>query len=403
MSIFLTGLNDAAMNELKPTDGITDPSSIDASGGTTVIVDVNTDPVDVNGDAETLISNLSEFEVVVKDSDDLNGEIVRLEDVSNAVFGLETINLSDVRHYLSMIDNEGKEVEAQLDNVVPVASYTEEKSSLNLDVTKKFFKGRVEEVRRKSEELALTFFNERCDAFLNAAAQLEASLKAEIDEQNLLSVKSAPYLGSSMASNNFYAYVTTKVDGAEGSEQVQQKKHLFDIRHAPLGTYRFDEAVEQTFGVNPCVYNALNEISTDNAIVDFLYSVRQRCNGSFSDLSVYYRTYLETQKAPEVDRRRFSYHDLLTMFCSMNIAGGLNTSLLYLQSEIEFVKNAKEAVNSGSEINFQDKTFTHTEALVRITRLITASIDSSKAIAVASTLRGYASVILPVFNEILTA
>jgi len=398
MSIFLTGLNAEAMDELKQTDGVTDPSSIDATGGTTIVVDVNTDTDTGDKTAEELIQNLSEFEVLVKDSDDLNSEAVRLEDVSNAVFGLETINLMDVRHYLSMVDNEEKTVEAQLDNIVPVASYTEEKSQLNLDATKKFFKGRVEEIRRKSEELALAFFNERCDAFLNAAAHLESSLKSEIDEQNLLSVKCAGYLGTSMVSNNFYAYVTSKE-----TDDSPPKTFLFDIRHAPLGTYRFDEAVERTFGVNPCVYNALNEIDTDKAVSDFLYTVRQRCNGSFSDLSIYYRTYLETLDAPEIERHRFSYSDLLTIFCSMNIANGLNTSLLYLQSEIEFVKNAKEAVNNGGEIKIQDKTFTHIEALVRITRLITASIDTSKAIAVASTLRGYASVILPVFNEILSA
>lgn len=403
MSIFLTGLNAEAMDELKQTDGVTDPSSIDATGGTTIVVDVNTDTDTGDKTAEELIQNLSEFEVLVKDSDDLNNETVRLEDVSNAVFGLETINLTDVRHYLSMVDNEEKTVEAQLDNIVPVASYTEEKSQLNLDATKKFFKGRVEEIRRKSEELALAFFNDRCDTFLAVAAQLEKILTVEIDQQNEFSIQCASAIGASMVSKNFLAYLVPKVEGVESANQTPPKKHLFDIRHAPLGTYQFDDAVEQTFGVNPCIYNAFDQFTSDAAVIDFLSTIKRRCRGSFSDHSEFYRTFLETLRANEHDSARFSYNDLLTIFCSMNIAGYLNTALIYLQGEIEFVKGAKEAVSACQEIMINDKKISHTEALVRVTKLITASVDAGKSALVAGTLRGYAATILPVFNEILSA
>ncbi len=403
MSIFLTGLNADAMSELKPTDGVTDPSSIDATGGRTIMVDVNTDAETGDKTAEDLIQNLSEFEVLVKDSEDLNSEAVRLEDVSNAVFGLETINLTDVRHYLSMVDNEEKTVEAQLDNIVPVASYTEEKSQLNLDATKKFFKGRVEEIRKKSEDLGLAFFNDRCDTFLAVAGQLEKILTAEIDQQNEFSVQCAAAIGTSMVSKNFLAYLVPKIDSGESANQSPTKTHLFDIRHAPLGTYRFDDAVEQTFGVNPCIYNAFDQFTSDVAVVDFLSTIKRRCRGSFSDHSLYYRTFLETLHANGTEGDRFSYNDLLTIFCSMNIAGYLNTALIYLQGEIEFVKSAREAVSAGQEITVGDKKVSHTEALTRITKLITASVDAGKSALVAGTLRGYAATILPVFNEILSA
>lgn len=408
MSMITMGLNQETLSTLQQSDSITGPNEMNAGGGTTIVINTDTDSTNELG--QEVIENFDDFEIILTTQKDLESDRVRLEDVAQAVMASESISYSDVQSLLKSIDiatssDESEKIvvagiAARLDERIPLNSYTDNPSTVNLAETQKFFKKELKLNYDGYAKLYSDFLTNKADVFIARASVLLDSLGKEIELQNAWSAKCMTYLQASQVSKNYLAYLVTET-GEAGKRQRESK--LYDIRHIPLDCYRHDDIVEYGFGVPSGLFSALGHFFQRDQGRAFVQTIHRTLNNDLSNTSPYYRTVLELLRTMDESRLGCSYHELLTFFTGGELTAKLVQMKLYLEHEIVRIQAMKESCLKNTPCVIDGKEWTFHEAVNHIVGILSASTETVQFLTLAETSRDLSAPVFEVMNAVLTA
>ena len=412
MSMLTMGLNQDTLDSLHQTDAITQPNEMNAGSGATIIINTDTESTDKLG--HEVIENFDDFEIILTTQKDLESDRIRLEDVAQTVMASESISYSDVQLLLKSIDlntspDESEKIvtagiAARLDEKVPLDSYTENPSTINLAETKKFFK---KELNLNYDAFAKTyadFLTNKADLFIDRANALIGSLEKEIECQNAWASKCMNYLQASRVSGNYLAYLVTET-GEPGKRHRDSKLH--DIRHIPLDCYRHEDIVEYGFGVPSGLFSSLGHFFQHEHGRAFVKTIKRTLNNDLSNTSPYYRTVLELLHPLGESRDESdigcSYHELLTFFAGGETVAKLEQMKLYLEHEVVRIQAMKEACLKNTPCVVDGKEWRFHEAVNHIVGIISAFSETFQFLTLAETSRDLSAPVFEVMNAVLTA
>lgn len=410
MSMLTMGLNQDTLDTLHQTDGITKPNEMNAGSGTTIVVDTDTESTDKLG--QEVIDNFDDYEIILTTHKDLDSDRVRLEDVAQAVMAAESISYSDIQGLLKSVDvstaSETSErivvagIAARLDEKVPLDSYTENPSTVNLADTQKFFKKELNLNREAFAKVYSDFFMNQADVFITRANVLIESLAKEIEFQEAWQQKCMDYLKVSNASKSYLAYLV--IEQGEIGKRYRESK-LYDIRHLGMGAYLHSDVIEYGYGVPSSLFTALGQFFNREQGKTFIRTVEKTLNGDLSNTTPYYRTILELLRrgGDEGDCFGASYNELLAFFTKGDLLAKLTEMKTYLEHEIIRVSTFREACKNNAPCFCDDKEWGFHEVVSHVALIIVTSAETVQFLTMAETSRNLSAPVFEVMNAVLSA
>lgn len=390
MSLIGMGLNQEALDNLKPTSTVFEVNDINAENGPAVVVDTNTGITDEKG--RFVIDNFEDFDIVLQDFEGQEAEQVRLEDMAQIVMANESICLRDVQQFLNGVAEEPGVPDASggtstlvgfvqhFKERLPEASFTDEPSKINLAETKRLVKRELDLRQTVRADSLKAFMVERCDSFLKRACDVLKVIETEIEEQNSLQKSAAASLERATTSDNYLAYVVIKSDKGEPS------KDLYDIRHAPLDFYRLTKVLDYGFGPDADLIFSLGQYLSSEAGKAFIKRVTVTNSYHVSFDSPYLRTTLSLMEQESDQSPNLSYMDLLSIYARGDVVSAMTSVKIYLESKIQAIAEYKRQVDDGTFLTSGDAGRVP-EMIKNVTTLITSLWDCAKLLQVSENVR----------------
>lgn len=408
MSLFAlgVGLNDAAAAEFKPTDGITLPSDVALGDGTTAIVDASTDETDQAG--VEVVTNFDDFNIIVETQKGLETERVNLEDVAEVIMATETISYSDVQRFLKTLDVESNPdekgriviagVAAELDERVPLSSYTEQPSTANLEETKRFIKKKVQVNIDRLHQLHNEFFMNRSDTYITRAKALLTAVKAEMEKQEKFAEYALKLLAAAQASNNYLGWLVIQY-GEPGERKTRRELH--DIRYASISDSNFEDIVTFGSNIDVSIFKALTEFYRTEQGKLFKNTLKS----SIADLSIkcsYYQVVANFRSENEGYEPAPSYMDLLTMISLGRIPARLRELSLYIEKTVETITEMKQACAEAKPYSRDGRDYSFSDGIGFVANSIDEICQAARFLTMVETFTGNLYPIFETMNEVLT-
>ncbi len=408
MSLFAlgVGLNDAASAEFKPTDGVTLPSDVAVGDGTTVIVDASTGETDKAG--LEVVANFDDFNIIVETQKDLETERVNLEDVAEVVMATETISYSDIQRFLKTLDINSAPDEngrivvsgmaAELDERVPLNSFTEQQSTANVEETKRFIKKKVQVNLDRIHQLHNDFFTNRSDTYIERAGFLLKAVRTEIEKQEKFAEYALGLLTAAQASNNYLGWLVVKY-GRPGERKTRRELH--DIRYASISDSSFEDVITFGSNIDVSIFKALSAFYLSEQGKIFKSTLRP----SIADLSTkctYYQVISNLRNEDGGYEPAPSYMDLLTMISSGKIPKRLSELSLFIEKNIEIITEMKQACIEAKPYSRDGRDFSFSDG---ISKVVDSIDEISQAVRFLSMVETFTGILYPIFetmNEVLT-
>lgn len=408
MSMMGMGLNNETLNELSATEGTVTPNDMNAATGPTVVV--NFDTQESNAAGNKVIDNFDDFDIVLQEAGDAIEERVRLEDVAQVVMAAESISYSDVQNLLNLAgsDEAIQEQEGQvklsaiaqkLDDKVPLASYTDGKSAVNLEETKKFFKKELQLSADRVVSLYTQFYTNKAEQFKQRAKALIDYIDSSMKDQTAFAECCAEYQLNALKSENYLAYMVTCT--GEGSERHTDRK-LYDLRHIPFTCYSVKDIIEFGLKVPTAPFIALGHFLKGEQGTALTETIRRHGNYDISSNTPYYRTFLELNRGSEHSNiAPATYADLLAFFAAGEVTAKMTQMRLYLEQQICLINVFQQACLENKPAFFDGKEYNFEEAITRTTELLAALCQAAEFVTIADNAKDLATPVFIILNDVI--
>lgn len=355
MSLFAMGLNHETQENFKPTDDIIiTPTDVNAATGPSVVIgtDIPAGAADPAGVAA--LDNFEDFDIILETGDELTKEQVRLEDIAQVVMANETISHTEVTAILAMLPADKTEEGSsnpskfgsgfleRFTEKLPLASFTEAPSSVNVKETKAFVRKELTINLEKLSAISTEFLNVKAADFVQRAERLLVRLHQAIEAHTAWAVECEALLNQALNSKSHLAYWVQENTSKESGE-VTRSNTLIDVRHVPLGDYKFSKILEEAIGGNACFFSAVSEFLSTETGKSMLAATAR---GNQYDYSLQHRGFSSLVEqfgvGPEYvsSLSLTSYVEILSFFSRREIVGRLETMALAVEQKLELLKQA---------------------------------------------------------------
>lgn len=196
----LEGLNDEALDTLKPTgEFVTPPSGDTPPGGALTVV---VEPPEDNREIDALVASLSNYDVTLQTAEDGLTKLHSMDEVANLVLASESIGQSEADEVLKIMPRLS-------DDVAPISDYTEVPTRTKLIETKAFVTRTLAEEKRTALECCINFLKtEFAHGEMLLKYLSETRLPAIYSDLEALRLESLEDLVNVGVSMNFLHYTT---------------------------------------------------------------------------------------------------------------------------------------------------------------------------------------------------
>jgi hypothetical protein len=230
----MAGLNDEVLNEFKAPedagDGITEPNGVPGKTDQDVVVlDTDTN-LPVTEDVDFL-PFLEEQEVWIKNTEDNEEQLFKLQDVANTIMATESISRTEVADAFASISNDAL-LSQFTEEVSSLAGFTTLATSTNLEETQQFFGRRAEEAKAAVATQYQQIRNNDHQTVRDSAATFLNYVRELIPVLDGIQKEAVAAHQIAMNSKNGNVLIAEK----HGSEQKPSfEKKLVDIRYMDYG------------------------------------------------------------------------------------------------------------------------------------------------------------------------